>query len=351
MLDEKEELKFLQDLENNSELETALSDIEKITLSLRQLQQVEPPEQIFNKNLLTNLNFNKPKFYFNPRQAAQIAAAFIIFCAVASGLNSIVNRPASPPPELRLESAGGDIGTARFSDDEAARNGASPYAFDAKTSDANLYIRRFTIHLTVKDLDDAVSKLNELGGEAVNSEYNLSGEYGDAYISRKIDLNSYWNYVERLKTLGETTYSGETAELATARILDPEAKIAARRAQYTRLNNILSQITTVKDLNNLERAMIDLEMEIASINSTIYAFNESVLRPVVDVYLNESPAPPALFARNFGEKLSEDFRSSFIKTVNGFKEFFIFIAGSFFQILVGVIIIAAIVIFRKGRKK
>ena len=180
----------------------------------------------------------------------------------------------------------------------------------------------------------------------------MSGKFGSAYISKKVNLNSYWNYIERLKTLGEASYSAETAELATARVLDPEAKIAARRAQYQRLNDILSQIISVKDLDYLERAMIDLEIEIASINSQLYAFNESVQRPVIDIYLNENPEPPAVFAQNFGEKFSGGFKTSFENTSNGIKALFIFIAGGFFQIIfIAIVIFAVVIIAKKGRKQ
>jgi hypothetical protein len=362
-MNETEKTKFLQDMKNNRELETAFKDVEKITLSLRRQPQAEPPEQIFNTDLIADLIANmekseKPKFYFKPRIAAQAAAAFIIFCAAATGLNYLVNKPAqsaeSPAPRnSRMEYDAGAIAGNDYSGeilyDEAA-SGEPAYA--AKTSGENLYIRKFTAHITVKDIEAAISELNEMGGESVNSEYNFGKELGNAYISKKVNLNSYWNYIDRLKNLGEVTYSGETAELATARVLDPEAKIAARRAQYQRLNDILSQIISVEDLDYLERAMIDLEIEIASINSQLYAFNESVTRPVVDVYLNEVPDSPVVFAQGFGEKLSGDFKDSFDKTVNGFKELFIFIAGSFFQLTVVAIIIAVVaVVIKKGRKQ
>ena len=155
MLNESEKTKFLQDLENDHELESAFLGVEKITLSLREQPQLEPPEQIFNAGLITNLeknyleknnleksNIKPPKFYFNPKLAAQLAAAFIIFCVAATGLNFIINKPASAPAPLTMESRNSRIETANGADvyqSDQAVGGTAAYAGEAKISDSNIY--------------------------------------------------------------------------------------------------------------------------------------------------------------------------------------------------------------------
>jgi hypothetical protein len=372
MLDETEKSKFFEDLEKDPEFKKTFLDIENITLSLRKEEQLELYRQIFNKSALTAKDksvFNNFLSGFNKKLAAQIATAILVFCVAATTLNSIINRPfdeAPPTSEIAPEAAP-KTADARISADsanrafressESAKTADNALADDAdltakSLSDSNLYIRKLTINLDVENLEEALSALNELGGESLNADYYLTGKNRSAYVSEKVNLNYYWNYIERLKALGETTSFDETAELATARILDPEAKIAARRAQYARLNDILSRITTVEDLDYLESAMINLEIEIASINSQIYSFNESVQHPTVNIYLRETSAAPIIFTQTFGERLSENFNGSFNGAINGLKEFFIFIAGSLFQILaVLIFIVALILIIRKGRKQ
>ena len=211
-----------------------------------------------------------------------------------------------------------------------------------------VYYVNFT--LETKNFDNSVSALlaltNDLGGYTESSETrggNGSERYA-TYVLR-IPSENLQSFIESVGTIGSIQRESLSSEDITLEYVDVESRLATLRAKEARLTELLAQAESLEDVLKIEDSLNEVRYEIESNTSRLNTMASLVSYSTVTVNLDEviEYTPVVKTPLTFGEKLANRFNRSIERVWDGFQNFALWFLGNIVEIVLVLILIAAIV--------
>tara|TARA_B000000609_G_C24164598_1_gene346068 strand:+ start:158 stop:988 length:831 start_codon:yes stop_codon:yes gene_type:complete len=215
--------------------------------------------------------------------------------------------------------------------------------------------RNANISIEVKNLDESISKLNEiillLNAEIVSS--NKGGmDFGQPYANIRIrvlsgNLDSAINEFKKLSTkiISENIYTNDVTE----EFIDTEARLKIMKSTEDRFNSLLLKSETVEEIIQVEKELMRIRGDIESLEGRLNYLSKTTDTSEINLNLNEQ-VPIT------GE--SWKINDSFTSALQNLSSFAKWLADFIINIIVfipAIIVIALIIIFLrkiiKNRKK
>lgn len=204
--------------------------------------------------------------------------------------------------------------------------------------------------LETKNFDNSVSALlaltNELGGytEASETRGGNGNERYATYVLR-IPSENLQSFIASVGSIGSIQRENLTSEDVTLEYVDVESHLTTLRAKEARLTELLAQAESLEDVLKIEDSLTDVRYEIESYTSRLNTLSSLVSYSTVTVNLDEviEYTPIVKTPLTFGEKLANRFNNSINRVWNGFQGFTLWFLGNIVEIVLVLILIAAIV--------
>ena len=215
--------------------------------------------------------------------------------------------------------------------------------------------RNANISIEVKNLDESISKLNEiillLNAEIISS--NKGGmDFGQPYANIRIrvlsgNLDSAINEFKKLSTkiISENIYTNDVTE----EFIDTEARLKIMKSTEDRFNSLLLKSETVEEIIQVEKELMRIRGDIESLEGRLNYLSKTTDTSEINLNLNEQ-VPIT------GE--SWKINDSFTSALQNLSSFAKWLADFIINIIVfipAIIVIALIIIFLKkiikNRKK
>lgn len=192
---------------------------------------------------------------------------------------------------------------------------------------------------------------SEASGYGINSRqyYTRTANY-----TAKIPAQSYDDFVEELKTLGNIISANDSQVDVTAQYMDIEARLVTLKVQEERLLAILKDADDLTAIIELEKALSEVRYQIESYTAQLRNLNDSVSFSTIQIRLNEVLEETVFVepARTFGDKLSQGFKNSLTDIGNFFVDLTLFVLiASPYLIILGMITLGIIVIVSRVNKR
>lgn len=171
------------------------------------------------------------------------------------------------------------------------------------------------------------------------------------YASYKVRLpqDKMVEFMSQVGDLCQVLYSSTDVEDISFKYYDTKGRLETKQIKLERLNNLLSQATTMEDIITIETAISDTEYEIDELSGTMRQYDSMV--DFATVYVNISEVIELSEIEEvpvgFGERVSAAFG-------NGFEDFVEFaenlvvglVYNIFWLIILGIIIVIMVVVIR-----
>ena len=234
-----------------------------------------------------------------------------------------------------------------------AEDGASDRLENAKM----IYTARMEVETTAFDTADADLRtlVEVLGGyfeQAAVHDYGSGYRSGDYKV--RIPADQFQPFLDRVGTLCHVTYQEQTSENVSEAYYDAESRLATQRTKLERLQNLLAQAENMEDIITIESAISETEWNIEDLSGTLRHYDALVDFATINVHVSEvyKYSDTEELPENFGDRLSSAMSRGWHSFVNGMEDFAVALAYSWmWLILWAVIIVAAVVILRKIRRR
>lgn len=303
-------------------------------------------------------------------QRALATAAAVVFVFGGATLSYIngwglpAGEQSSQAQYTARSSAAGSNLTANYSYKESA-DADSVMLASAKTTDSMQQEAKIirTIDYTIKTqaFDADYEKIQQMaadcGGrvESLNVSGDvLSGDTRYAYFTLRIPAEKLEDFLSGAKTVGAATAYSEYTQDVSDTYYDIEARLATQQAKMERLNELLSQATTMSDLIEIESAISDTQYQIDRYQGQLNSYDSKINYSYVYVSLQElsDEAAAQLPDVSLGQRIVNAVKES-VKGMGEFAEaaaVFVVAALPWCAVL-AVVVIAVKIIRRVSRKK
>ncbi len=221
--------------------------------------------------------------------------------AMSAGTSTILRRGAAAAAcALALVLAGcGGTGTSGSDSAEMAPDMAAPEAAPESVTGSGTtvedtpreVIRNADISLRVDDVRVAVTSAAEIakaaGGRVAGESLSAQGESYYGNLTLRVPADRLDAVLAELGALGDVQSVNVTAEDVTAQAVDLDARIAALETSIARLQQLLSQATTTKDIIDIESELTARQAELDSLNAQRAALSDAVA--LSTVYVSVTP--------------------------------------------------------------
>ncbi len=233
---------------------------------------------------------------------AALAGAFALLLAACSGGGS-GGDDAGGAASAR---GGAEYDTAESSGDDAGGGGEvaaaaedAPPAVDLTVAaEGRQVISTATIHLRVEDLDDAVTTASDLaigfGGLVFAEETDLRDQ-ARTQLTLKVPPEHFRDLLTGLADLGEVDTQTVSTDDVTEQVVDLDSRIRTSEASVLRLRALLDQATTVRDITQVERELLDRETNLETLRGERRTIERQIDLATVTVTLRAQrsiPPPP-----------------------------------------------------------
>lgn len=220
-----------------------------------------------------------------------------------------------------------------------------------------------TVDYTIKTraFDADYEKIQQMAAECGGRVESLSvsgdvlnGETRYAYFTLRIPSDKLEAFIGSAKTVGAATAYSEYAQDVSETYYDIEARLATQLAKLARLNELLSQATTMSDLIEIESAISDAQYQIDRYQGQLNGYDSRINYSYVYVSLREVSDAEAVELPDVS--LGERIVNAVKESVRGMGEFaaaaavFIIAALPWCAVL-AVVVIVIKVIHKSAKKK
>ncbi len=256
-----------------------------------------------------------------------------------------------------------DAESAFFDTAESGSNGSGSASPD-RSADVKL-IYRADLYVETLDFDQAAAGLETLVS-SMGGYFESSNLYQGGYYSSGIKSASYTIRVpsEQFEPFLSGMAGAEncrvvrqekSAEDIGAVYYDTEARLKTLRIQQERLQDLLSQATTMTDIIDLENALANVEYEIEQYSSTLNRYDSLVGFATVTLSLEQvdrlSDAP--VEQEGLGSRMARGFRSAVEGFGDGMADLAVWFSYHFIGVLIFAVIVAVVatVLVRRFRRR
>lgn len=242
--------------------------------------------------------------------------------------------------------------------DDAAEPGAME-AENGGAAQTNKPAKRiYTGYMEMQTLDfDAASSgidalVEELGGYfQQSSTSNGSSGYRHANYTIRVPAEQFETFFQKAGALCHVTYSNTNTDDVSESYYDTEARLETARIKLDRLQELLAKATSMEDIITIESAISETEWDIENLSGTLRHYDALVDYATIDVELSEvyklSGQDEAV--TTFGGRLGQSFVNGLKAVGNALEDFAVWLAYSWFWLLVIAAVI--VVIVRIARRK
>ena len=215
--------------------------------------------------------------------------------------------------------------------------------------------RNANISIEVKNLDESISKLNEiillLNAEIISS--NKGGmDFGQPYANIRIrvlsgNLDSAINEFKKLSTkiISENIYTNDVTE----EFIDTEARLKIMRSTEDRFNSLLLKSETVEEIIQVEKELMRIRGDIESLEGRLNYLSKTTDTSEVNLNLNEQ-----IPITGESWKINDSFTSA-LQNLSSFAKWLADFIINIIVFIPAIIVIALIIIFLrkliKNKKK
>ena len=215
--------------------------------------------------------------------------------------------------------------------------------------------RNANISIEVKNLDESISKLNEiillLNAEIISS--NKGGmDFGQPYANIRIrvlsgNLDSAINEFKKLSTkiISENIYTNDVTE----EFIDTEARLKIMKSTEDRFNSLLLKSETVEEIIQVEKELMRIRGDIESLEGRLNYLSKTTDTSEINLNLNEQ-----IPITGESWKINDSFTSA-LQNLSSFAKLLADFIINIIVFIPAIIVIALIIIFLrkliKNRKK
>ena len=215
--------------------------------------------------------------------------------------------------------------------------------------------RNANISIEVKNLDESISKLNEiillLNAEIISS--NKGGmDFGQPYANIRIrvlsgNLDSAINEFKKLSTkiISENIYTNDVTE----EFIDTEARLKIMKSTEDRFNSLLLKSETVEEIIQVEKELMRIRGDIESLEGRLNYLSKTTDTSEINLNLNEQ-----IPITGESWKINDSFTSA-LQNLSSFAKWLADFIINIIVFIPAIIVIALIIIFLrkiiKNRKK
>lgn len=243
-----------------------------------------------------------------------------------------------------------------------ADDAAEPGAMEAENSGAAQTDRPakriYTgyMEMQTQDFDAAASGIDalveELGGYfQQSSTSNGSSGYRRASYTIRVPAEQFETFFQKAGELCHVTYSTTNTDDVSESYYDTEARLETARIKLGRLQELLAKATSMEDIITIESAISETEWDIENLSGTLRHYDALVDYSTINVELSEvyklSGQDGAV--TTFGGRLGQSFVNGLKSVGNALEDFAVWLAYSWFWLLVIAAVI--VVIVRVARRK
>lgn len=154
-----------------------------------------------------------------------------------------------------------------------------------------LVIRETTMSMVVKNVSDAVKRVQSsaetLGGFLISSHVSKPEEGGNGTISVRVPENRLSEALDEFRKLGIRVVDEQVSGRdVTDEYVDLDARLATLNKTKAKFEEILDRATTVQDLLNVQRELINLQSQIDAVKGQQQYLSQSAKLSRVTVYLS-----------------------------------------------------------------
>ena len=215
--------------------------------------------------------------------------------------------------------------------------------------------RNANISIEVKNLDESISKLNEiillLNAEIISS--NKGGmDFGQPYANIRIrvlsgNLDSAINEFKKLSTkiISENVYTNDVTE----EFIDTEARLKIMKSTEDRFNSLLLKSETVEEIIQVEKELMRIRGDIESLEGRLNYLSKTTDTSEINLNLNEQ-----IPITGESWKINDSFTSA-LQNLSSFAKWLADFIINIIVFIPAIIVITLIIIFLrkfiKNRKK
>lgn len=208
---------------------------------------------------------------------------------------------------------------------------------------ANVNLETMEFDATITALDKAVA---DIGGFVENSEVSGDTSYDDsgsvhirdrrAYYTVRIPADKLNAFLVQAGGMGNVVSSSKSAQNVTSQYTDFEARLASLQTQETRLLELMEQAEDIDALITLESKLAEVRYEIESIQRSLNDLDSRIAYSTVDlsIYEVELYQPTPTVQRTFWQRMGDAFVRGWKGFVRGLQNFFVWLSGSIFTLIV-----------------
>lgn len=200
-----------------------------------------------------------------------------------------------------------------------------------------------------KGLEDLVADLD--GYFENKSVRNASSGYRRGEYTVRVPAEHFRDFLDQVGSLCHVTYTYENADDVSEHYYDTESRLNTAKAKLERLQELLKKAETMEDIITIESAISDTEYTIDRLSGTLRNYDSKVDFATIYVNLREvyqlsgTQGAPI----TFGERLGSSFEDGLRSIGRTAQNFALWLAYSWFWIIIAAI--AIFVIVRLVRKK
>lgn len=260
------------------------------------------------------------------------------------------------------ETVSNGMSSDRYYDAESGLVEEKPSTAEPQLPENRKLIQRVWLRAETEDMDTLLEKvnarINELGGYVENQQiYNGSAysgiRYRNAEITVRIPAGQLSSFVNDVSAVSNIVSSNQTTEDVTLSYVATESRVKALETEQERLLELLAKAETMEDLLTVESRLTDVRAELEQVTSTLRVMENQVDYSTVYLTVNEVREYTVVEEpETVWDRIGTGFMESLEEIGDGFVELFVFLIVNFpYFVILGVVLVLAILIFRKRIKK
>ena len=221
-----------------------------------------------------------------------------------------------------------------------------------------------TVNMTVetKEFDAVLHSLNEqikaCGGYVENmntyngSIYDSWRSSRDASMTIRIPVENLETFLDTVTDISNVIRRSDKVEDVTLTYVDLQSHKEALQTEQTRLLELLEKAESVEDIITIEERLSGVRYQIESMESQLRTYDNKITYSTVNLEIEEVQELTPVEEETVWQRISGGFVESLHSVADGFVEFSIWlIVNSPFLVIWAVIIVAAIWLLRKWKRK
>lgn len=305
----------------------------------------------------------KNKFKFDWAIFAKLATVGLVLVLVVGSIPSLVGMGKSMDKTMTtdayMDGGTGALGAKASYDNEIAPMEAEYTYKDEESSNTLIQsekklIVNGSINLETTKFDEALTNINtyidEVGGYVQSSSI---ASYGSRtyYATVRIPQDKYNEFLEKIKTTGNSTWYSETTDDVTEVYTDLSARLTSLKAEESKVLEFYNQATNIEELMSVESRLTEIRYEIDSIETRIKNYDLLVSYSTLNMTIDET-ITYAKTKESFFSRIATAFKNGFTNFSDTIQDFIIGVVYNIWTIIfVLVVIVIALTIYKKKRNK